>query len=839
LNLNLPQFESMTCLSHLKPGQVARILGLPADEQLAMRLREMGLLRGTEIVFIRSAPLGDPMEFRLRGFELSIRRAEAARIKVEIAAETVRAETPLPPSPPSHVIPPGAVRTAVAVHHADETLFTPFAGSVRPKSYAVVGNPNSGKTTLFNALTGMRQKVGNYPGVTVEKKWGQFIGQHGERIELLDLPGSYSLGSRAPDERITRDVLLGLRTDTPRPERLLCVIDASHLERNLYFITQVLELGIPAVIALNMIDVALAQGTPVSAERLSAELGVPVIPVQATRRESLLALRLALSRAEVPRCTWAADLPHAWTRAADQVAAHWPGAKEAHSDHGDQRRPRDPLIRTKASLLLSATEEESPALGAGLGAGHALSIAVTQRTLLDRNLPDWRESVVAARYGRIAELSRAAQGGRSSAGDRFTQQLDDLVTHPFWGWFFFFGAMTLMFVALFTVAQVPMGWIQAAFDAAGEWVGKALPPGDLHDLLVDGILAGVGGVVIFLPQILILYFFIGLLEDTGYMARAAFLMDRVMSRVGLHGKSFIPLLSSYACAIPGIMATRTIENPKDRLVTILVAPFMTCSARLPVYALMIAALWPSGTGSVWAKGGLMMALYLLGTGAALLFAWFFKRTILRGETPLFMMELPPYRMPSVPQILQQMIQRAGIFLKRAGTVILAISIILWFLASFPKVTGTAGAPEATKAEQLQQSFAGRMGRALEPVIKPIGMDWKIGIGLVAAQAAREVFCGTMAVVYNVERKKGDSPDTLAETLRQQKRPDGAPVFTTLTCLSILVFFVLSMQCVSTLAVVRRETNSLHWPLFQFCIMTGTAWIASFAVYQGGKLLGFQ
>jgi len=287
------------------------------------------------------------------------------------------------------------------------------------------------------------------------------------------------------------------------------------------------------------------------------------------------------------------------------------------------------------------------------------------------------------------------------------------------------------------------------------------------------------------------------------------------------------------------MATRTIENPKDRLVTILVAPFMTCSARLPVYALMIAALWPAGTGSVWVKGGLMMALYLLGTAAALLSAWLFKRTILRGDTPLFMMELPPYRMPSVPQILQQMIQRAGIFLKRAGTVILGIAIILWFLASFPKVSAPVGGPEPTKAEQLQQSFAGHIGRTIEPVLRPLGMDWKIGIGLVAAQAAREVFCGTMAVVYNVERKKGDSPDALGETLRRQQRPDGSPVFSTPTCLSILVFFVLSMQCVSTLAVVRRETNSLRWPLFQFIYMTGTAWIAAFLVYQGGCLLGIR
>jgi len=827
----------MSFLSDLKPGQSAVVTGLPDDIALATRLREMGLLKGTEITFVRCAPLGDPLEFRLRGFELSLRRAEAVQVRIGPAREGKTAGPVLPVVPPSHVVPAGAIRTAVAIHHGHPGPDLPAGGTPRPKSYAVVGNPNSGKTTLFNALTGMRQKVGNYPGVTVEKKSGQFIGQHGEKIELLDLPGSYSLGAHAPDERITRDVLLDLRQDTPRPDRLLCVVDASHLERNLYFISQVLELGLPTVIALNMVDVAQAQGTPVSAPRLSEELGVPVIPVQATRRETILPLRLALSRAQIPRSTWVPELPAAWTRAADTVAAHWPGSSRSASD--DPRGPRDPMVRMKAALLLGAPEEEAAALAAEFGAGAALAASSAARSQLDRNLPEWRETVVASRYERIARLTHSAHGGRSPAGDGFTQRVDDVVTHPLWGWLVFLGAMTLMFVALFTIAQIPMGWIQGAFDVAGGWIGSSIPAGDLRDLLVDGVLAGVGGVVIFLPQILILYFFIGLLEDTGYMARAAFLMDRVMSRVGLHGKSFIPLLSSYACAIPGIMATRTIENPKDRLVTILVAPFMTCSARLPVYALMIAALWPAGTGSAWVKGGLLMALYLMGTAAALLFAWLFKRTILRGETPLFMMELPPYRMPSVPQILQQMLQRAGIFLKRAGTVILGIAIILWFLASFPKVTVPAGDPSPSKAEQLQQSFAGRIGKTIEPVIRPLGMDWKIGIGLVAAQAAREVFCGTMAVVYNVERKKGDAPDTLAETLRQQRRPDGVPVFSTLTCLSILIFFVLSMQCVSTLAVVRRETNSLRWPLFQFLIMTGTAWIAAFLVYQGGLLLGLR
>ena len=820
----------MTPLSSLQPGESALIARLPADEHLASRLREMGLLTKTSITFVRCAPLGDPMEFRLRGFELSIRKADAAQVMVSTGSLAVEKKTrPLKGVPGVVIGPPVFTKAApnnASIHRSDNK------GEVLCKSYAVVGNPNTGKTTLFNALTGLRQKVGNYPGVTVEKKLGQFIGQHGERIELLDLPGSYSLGAHAPDERITRDVLFGLRQDTPRPERVLCVADASHLERNLYFITQVIELGLPTIIALNMIDVAEAQGVPINADKLSEELGVPVIPVQATRKDSLLPLRLALSRAEVPRSSWMPELPSVWTRATDGVAALWPGGGAS-----DPSSPRDPLIRMKAALLLATPDVETPTLAQELGAGRALGIALAQRVMLDRELPEWREALVAARYARIGEICHAAQGGRSAASDVLTHRLDNLLTHRIWGWVCFVGMMTLMFVSIFTIAQYPMDWINAGFDKLAEGVQGILPAGDLRDLLTDGVIAGVGGVVVFLPQILILFFFIGLLEDTGYMARAAFLMDRVMSKVGLHGKSFIPLLSSYACAIPGIMSTRTIENPKDRLVTILVAPLMSCSARLPVYALMIAALLPTNT--VWTKGALMMGLYLLGTSAALLFAWLFKKTILKGVTPLFLMELPPYRLPSLSQIASQMFQRAGIFLKRAGTVILAISVILWFLASFPKLHVPAGAPGPTKAEQLQHSFAGHIGHAIEPAIAPLGMDWKIGIGLVAAQAAREVFCGTMAVVYNVERKKGEEPDSLGEIMRHQQRPDASPVYTPLTCLSILVFFVLSMQCVSTLAVVRRETNSFRWPIFQFCYMTGTAYLAALIVFQGGRLLGFH
>jgi ferrous iron transport protein B len=364
-------------------------------------------------------------------------------------------------------------------------------------------------------------------------------------------------------------------------------------------------------------------------------------------------------------------------------------------------------------------------------------------------------------------------------------------------------------------------------------VGKMMPPSDLQSLLTDGVIAGVGGVVIFLPQILILYFFLGLLEDSGYMARAAFIMDRLMSRVGLHGKSFIPLLSSFACAIPGIMATRTIENRKDRLVTILVAPLMSCSARLPVYALMIAVLLPVAT--LWEKAGIMLSMYLLGVVAAFGMAWLFKRTLLKSETPMLLLEMPPYRWPSARTIVNRMWERALIFLRRAGTVILALSIILWALATYPKPTS----PEATPAQAISHSFAGRMGHAIEPFIAPLGFDWKIGIGLIGSFAAREVFVGTMAIVYNIEAGDDENTEPLRDTMRSERREDGRPVFTPLVCVGLMAFYVLAMQCISTVAIVRRETNSWRWPLFQFAYMTILAYLAALLIYQGGQLLGFS
>ena len=697
---------------------------------------------------------------------------------------------------------------------------TPTGGPAREvtRHVAIAGNPNCGKSTIFNSLTGLRQKVGNYPGVTVEKKTGRFFGSHGEAMELLDLPGSYSLQVRSPDEAVARDVLLGRQPGVPRPDAIICVVDASNQERNLYLVAQMLELHIPVVVALNMVDVAEKNGIVIDLMALREKLGVPVIPMVATKGVGFIELRQALSRSPLPPPTICAQMPIVLEREVMALAKTLLCASE--------------VARGEALLLLTlhdkaldeVTHHDRQIVDATKAAQQRLRMAGI----------DPMSAPVDARYDWIGTICAAAHhAGDSRHALSVSDKLDGWLTHRVWGWAAFLGLMGFMFFCIFVIAAYPMDWIDAGIGALAGWVGSLMPESDLRSLLTDGVIAGVGGVVIFLPQILILFFFLGILEDTGYLARAAFIMDRLMSKVGLHGKSFIPMLSSLACAIPGIMATRTIENRKDRLVTILVAPLMSCSARLPVYAIMIAVLLPAA--SALEKAGIMLSMYLVGFLAAFGMAWLFKKTLLRGETPMLLLEMPPYRMPSWRGVFQRMWERGFIFLRRAGTVILALSILLWALATFPKPKD----PETTAADAIAQSFAGQMGHAIEPLIKPLGYDWKIGIGLIASFAAREVFVGTMSIVYAVESDAEEDMAPLRDTMRAERHADGSPIFTPLVCIGLMVFYVLAMQCISTVAIVRRETNSWRWPLFQIAYMTTLAWLGAFLVYQGGRLLGFQ
>lgn len=693
------------------------------------------------------------------------------------------------------------------------------------RNVAIAGNPNCGKSTIFNALTGMRQKVGNYPGVTVERKVGRFHGSHGEPMTLLDLPGSYSLQIRSPDEAVARDVLLGRRDDTPRPDVIVAVVDASNLERNLYLVGQLLDLQLPTILVLNMVDVAEENGIRLDIDALQEELGIPVIPAIASKGVGLIELKQALSRTPLPAPRQRAPLPAAIEREAEELAARLSVTGVA----ADASFPEALLLLTQHDEALVELVSE------GLTSSQTVDATLAAQSRLREEGIEPLSAVVEARYEWIADLCRRV--ARKQEGEEYSltlsDKLDAYLTHRFWGWAAFLCAMALVFFCIFTVADIPMGWIEDAQAWAGNWVTENMAESDLRSLLADGVIQGVGNVVVFLPQILILFFFLGLLEDSGYMARAAFMMDRLMSSVGLHGKSFIPLLSSVACAIPGIMATRTVENRKDRLVTILVAPLMSCSARLPVYTLMIAVLLPAS--SAWAKAGIVISMYFLGAFAAFGMAWLFKKTLLRGETPMLLLELPPYRRPSLKTIVHQMLERAGVFLKRAGSVILALSILLWALATYPKPTD----PDMPASQALAQSYAGRLGHLIEPTIRPLGYDWKIGVGLIGSFAARELFVGTMGIVYNVEGDVEEDVVPLRETMRAETHADGSPVYTPLVCLGIMVFYVLAMQCISTVAIVRRETNSWRWPLFQLGYMTGLAWVAAFLVLHVGRLFGFQ
>ncbi len=696
--------------------------------------------------------------------------------------------------------------------------------AARPLHVALAGNPNSGKTSIFNGLTGLRHKVANYPGVTVERVEAEMALPQG-RARIVDLPGCYSLAARAEDERIARDVLLGLRAGEPRPDVVVAVVDASNLERNLFFATQLMETGVPVCIALNLVDVAERSGGPVDALALEQALHVPVVPVIGRTGWNLGALREAVSRARrAEGRTW--RFPAAGEEALGIV-------REAVSRAG--------------SVPPEAVEGEAVRLlvGDDLGpSGAAVAKALDDARARFRAAGiDALGAEAECRYALCNDIARRVRRVAPSPGPSLSEKIDRVVTHRVLGPAIYLAIMAVIFWAVYAWAEPFMGWIEAGTGWLGAQVAALLGKGVLTDLLVDGAIQGVGAVLVFLPQICLLFLFLTVLEDVGYLARAAFIVDRVMRGVGLHGKAFIPLMSSFACAIPGIMAARTIESRRDRLVTILVAPFMSCSARLPVYALMIGAFIPPAYG--WIA---LLSMYALSVAVALLAALVLRKTIFRGAASTFILELPRYKMPSLRDVLRTVFDRGAVFVKQAGTVILAISIVLWFLAYFPRSEEVKARAEARIAkgepeeevraeeagEQVRQSFAGRMGRAIEPAIAPLGFDWKIGIGVIASFAAREVLVSALGVVYGVGDVDETSP-ALRDQLRDARGPSGKP-FTWLTAVSLMVFFVLACQCMSTLAVVKRETNSWRWPLFMFGYMTVLAYVGSLLVYQGGLAL---
>ncbi|MCI3181487.1 ferrous iron transporter B [Caulobacter sp. CCUG 60055] len=610
---------------------------------------------------------------------------------------------------------------------------------------ALVGNPNCGKTALFNALTGARQKVANYAGVTVERKEGQVSTPAGQRAHVLDLPGTYSLRARSPDEEVTRDVVMGKFRGEAAPDVIVAVADATNLRLALRLLLELKQVGRPVVLALNMYDIAQRQGLRIDLDRLSQELGMPVVTTVATRRRGLDDLLAQVDRLSVDGL-----------RSDDQW--HAPSAAELRAAHREAERIMKVCVRPP----------ERP--------------------------------------------------------DTWTGRLDGVLLHPVWGTLILFAILFLMFQAVFTWARPVMELIDGGFKSAGELVNHTLPDGMLRSLLADGVIAGVGSILVFLPQILILFFFIILLEDFGYMARAAFLMDRMMGVAGLHGRAFIPLLSSFACAIPGIMATRVIDNKRDRITTILVAPLMTCSARIPVYTLIISAFIPPKVvwGVVNLQGLVMFGLYAAGIASALIVAAVVRRLFWRSAVEPFLMELPAYKAPDLRNVAQNVLMRGQIFLRRAGTVILSMMILIWFLSSVP------GAPAGATGPAIDYSFAGMIGHAIEPILRPIGFNWQMGVALIPGMAAREVAVGALGTVYAVAGGEA-ATGTLASTL--------AGHWSLATALAFLAWYVFAPQCASTLAVVKRETNSWRWPVVMFCYMLAAAYLAAFVTYHAAAALG--
>jgi ferrous iron transport protein B len=730
--------------------------------------------------------------------------------------------------------------------------------TVTPKTalVAVIGNPNTGKTTLFNKLTGKRQRVGNYPGITVEKKTGRLdIGDR--KITLLDLPGAYSLAATSPDERVAVDVLTG-NSDVAAPDLVVCVADAANLQRNLFLAMQVADFGLPMVIALNMTDEAANLGIEIDVARLAAKLGVPVVPMVAVKGRGIDLLKSAISDAlDRPRLPLTLDWPPAVTDALGVLEQGIANGEREPLTHPELRR----ILFDADSALLERT---------GVHKDHLVPLLKAARGHLFKAGMNPLAAEALIVYRQLGSLLAEVETHSATGQVPFSDRLDRVLTHRVWGLVIFLVVMYVVFQSIYAWAAPFMNaieWLTELVQApVSSWLAGSPV---LQSLFADGVIAGVGGMLVFLPQILILFFFIALLEDSGYMARAAFLMDKLFSWCGLNGKSFVPMLSGFACGIPAVMATRTIEDRKSRLATILIAPLMSCSARLPVYVIMIGAFIEPHYGAKWA-GFTLFAMHLLGLAIALPLAWFFTKFLFKGKSQPFLLELPPYRRPAPLNVIWRMWERGGQFVKRAGTIIFAMSVLIWALCYFPRPAAledevkerllhsdlAVGAPAAVVEGEfyregsplaaalehdlagayLEQSYMGRAGKFIQPLFAPAGFDWKITVGVLASFPAREVIISTLGIIYNLGTDVNEESETLREKMAAEKWAagplTGSPVFNVPVALAIMVFFALCMQCGATVAIVIREAG-LKWGLFSFAYMTALAWLGAVLVYQIG------
>ena len=765
-----------------KTVQVVRVMG---DGAFRQRLLEMGFVRGAQVTVLKNAPLQDPVEYMIMGSHISLRHSEAAQIEItDKDAEFCDMEDAFN----------GIVETEVAG-------LDPLADDVM--RVVLIGNPNCGKTSLFNCVTGAKEKVGNYGGVTVDSKEGWF-NIDGRKVQLVDLPGTYSLTEYSPEEMYVRTYIRD-----NHPDAILNIVDAGNLERNLYLTTQVMDMNIPMVIALNMWDELEKSGDKLDIDMMSRLLGARMVPLTAYNgrgvEEVLQATMQAIDESEQ-------DTLH-------HNVNYGPLIEDALKELGEKCPELD---RYTVLKIIENDQHALQLLDDREDAAEVKILAADLRGRIERDFNSDITSIITdLKYGFVrGALAEALTPNpdRETGETKPGYSMDRLLTNRWLALPILLVLMWLMFEATFTLGAYPQEWIENGIGWLGEWIGNAMPDGILKDLIVDGIIGGVGGVLVFLPQILILFFCISLLEDSGYMARAAFIVDRIMHRVGLHGKSFIPYLIGFGCGVPAIMATRTLENRRDRVVTILTIPFMSCSARLPAYLLLVGAFFTAKQGLI------LMSIYLIGVLIAAITAIVLSKTILKHDKTQFVMELPPYRKPTARNATIHMWSKGKQYLQKMGTIILAASIIVWALGYFPRHEGQ------TQQEQIENSYMGMMGKAIEPVVAPLGFNWQMGVSVLTGAAAKEIVVSTMGVLYTGEADADEESAPLKEKLQTATKPNGEHVFNPIVAYSFMLFILLYFPCIAALAAIRREAGT-KWMLFEIVYTTGVAWLISFIFYQ--------
>jgi ferrous iron transport protein B len=822
------QIEKLSELSTGSEGVIVKIKGHGAFRK---RITEMGFVKGKLVKVIKNAPLKDPVEYEVMGYNVSLRRSEANLLEV-IPIEYA-----------------GKFNNRSFLGTIDNEK---VKGTIREKSQTInvayVGNPNSGKTTLFNYASGSKERVGNYSGVTIEAKEAKFK-QKGYTFLISDLPGTYSITEYTPEELYVRKHIFD-----NKPDVVVNVIDSTNLERNLFLTTQLIDMNIKVVIALNMYDELLKRDNKLDYEALGKMLGIPIVPTVAAKGKGINTLLEKIidvyeDRDPVVRhihINYGEDIEHAIRRIQEQIKKT-PAVTDQFSSRYLAIKLLENDIASRNRLNNSSNKEE------------IIETAEKYIHRLEKEYNEKSETIIAdAKYGFIAGALKETLTSGVTQRRKKSQQIDKYLTHKIFGFPIFIFFMWLMFQSTFTLGGYPMEWIDAGVGWLGETVHSFLPAGPVRDLLVDGIIGGVGGVIVFLPNILILFFFISLMEDTGYMARTSFIMDKLMHKIGLHGKSFIPLIMGFGCNVPAVMATRTLENKKDRLLTMLITPFMSCSARLPVYVLLISAFFPVKQGLI------LFSIYMIGIAFAILVGFVFKNIFFKKQDMPFVMELPPYRIPTLRNTTVHMWNKAVQYLKKMGGIILIASILIWALGYYPKnvtyetdytameaqVINNATLSEkevenelasialAKESERQEKSYIGRMGKAIEPVIRPLGFDWKIGVSILTGMAAKEIVVSTMGVLYHADFSDNES-ETLITKLQQQEfttgNKKGQKVFTPLVAFSLMLFILIYFPCVAVIAAIQKEGN-WGWAIFTMFYTTGLAWLVSFVVYQLGSIL---